>query len=165
MAAPSVVTGTVQAKLFMNTGTSTYTTPDDHADATSAAHFDTTKTDHLVKNCTSFGPVTKSGNPVEYTPYGDGETSSVAGAASLGELSFTITAIESDTVHGQLLTADVGAFIEVGLLKSTGSSGSTKEVIYYARGTVSGSEQTFDTPNELTLTIALAEAPSRFVKA
>ena len=154
MAAPSVVTGTVQAKLYVKTKASAFSTPADFAAAKAAL----ATTANLSNNTTAFGPISKSGNPVEYTPFGEEVTKSIAGAASLSEISFTVTIIESDTLHSSLLVASVGKFIEVGLVKTKGSN----EVMYYARGEVSGSEQTFDTPNELTITIALAESPSRF---
>ena len=152
MAAPSVVTGTVEAKVYATVADAAYTTPTNLTKTKTAV---TTQ----VKNCTSFGPITKSGNPVEFTPFGESTTKTVAGAASLGELSFTCTILESDTLHAALLGATVGKFIQVMCLKASGSN----EAAYYARGTISGSEQTFDTPNELTITIALAEAPVRRV--
>ena len=161
MAAPSVVTGTVQQVLYVKVGTTVFTTPADYAAAIGASGFKVTASDNLAINTTAFGPISKTGNPVEYTPFGESTTRSIAGAASLSELSFTITVVEANTVHSALLAAAIGGFIEIGVIKGKG----TNQVMYYARGEISGSEQTFETPNELTITMALAENSSRFVKA
>ena len=157
MAAPSSPTGTVQHKVFVHLEAAT-ADPKTLAAAKTAVDDDGSDTG-LLKNATSFGPIDLSGNPVSFTPLGSGTTKTVAGAADLGELPIRFVPVESVTLDASLVGAKVGTKIQVGLLKVD----SSKEVMYYARGEISGLNIGFDTPAEAEIRIALAANPVRRV--
>jgi len=108
-------------------------------------------------DCITFGPITATGNPSEWTPYGSGTTKSIAGAASLGEFPVRVVVTESNQLHAAIINASVGAAIEVGLVKSEGSN----KVAYYAYGEIASNENAFETPAEFGFSLALAAKPTR----
>ena len=146
MAAPSSPTGTIQHKAYAKLSNS--------ASVNTVAKVEALTS---LSNCIAFGPISATGNPSEWTPMGEGTTKSIAGAASLGELTVRIVATESNSLHSALLSADVGDKIEAGIVKVSGSD----KVAYYAYGTLASKEITFETPAEFGFTIALAANVSR----
>ena len=114
---------------------------------------------NLLGDVIAFGPITKTGNPSEWTPFGSGTTKSIAGAASLGELTVRFVVSEGDAVQGRIYSASIGDKIEVAGVKNDGVG----MMAYYAYGTLASTEVTFDTPGEYGFSIALADSPKRAV--
>ena len=150
MAAPSSPTGTIQHKIYINYDNTTTNSRNTLTKAKTAVST-------LLGDVVAFGPITKTGNPSEYTPFGESTSKTIAGAASLGEL--TCRVVVTETTHATLLGKSPGDEVEVLAIKKDGSA----EVGYYATGEFLSTETTFDTPGEYGFTIALSEEPSRLV--
>ena len=153
MVAPATVTGAVQARLFVKTATSAFSTPTDLAAAKGASGFNTSQETNLLKNCTAAPEFGRTGNTETYNPIGQTTSSTIPAQADLSEVPFEFAIIEADTLHDALLDSGPATFIELGLEKKVG----TAEVIYYAKGSVSSVSANNETPATATVTVALAE--------
>ena len=161
MAAPNTPTGTIQHIVYAKSGNGS---KDENTYAKLVASGKIINTANKLGDCIAFGPISATGNPSEWTPMGEGTTKSIAGAASLGELTIRVVATEGNTLHNTLLNMAVGAKLEAAVVK-TDSGDTSKDVAYYAYGTLASKETTFETPGEFGFTIALAANVQRSVKA
>ena len=154
MATPLTPTGTVQHAVYV---LMSHVSKDEDTYAKLSATGKLIVAANLLGDVIAFGPITKTGNPSEWTPFGSGTTRSIAGAASLGELTVRFVVSESNAIQGRLYSASIGDKIEVAGVKNDG----TGMMAYYAYGTLASTEVTFDTPGEYGFTIALADSPRR----
>ena len=170
MAAPSRPTGTVQHRLYIkNHKAADLPAP---AANTGWVYNDVVAAGKLIgadvgskppdanwlQSAIAPGPaVEAAGNSVSYTKLGAETTSSIAGAAELGEITIPYVPTESETIDESILDAKIGDNIEFAVLKWVGAGRS----VYYGQGEVSGVSAGFDTPSEHSITIALKFRPVR----
>ena len=171
MAATAKPTSTIQHFVYCKLAAPSVSNPSSSTNLTAVVHSsgtlvtvqsnNLTSSNRLV-NTISAGPVSKTGNPSEYTPYGEATSKTIAGPASLGEFPVRFVVDEDDTLHASLLAASPGAKIELATIKATGlGAAGYKLVAYYMRGTILSQEITFDTPGECGFSIALDREPIR----
>ncbi|MCY4584309.1 MAG: hypothetical protein OXE50_16170, partial [Chloroflexi bacterium] len=110
-------------------------------------------------DCIAFGPLSRTSNLAEYFPFGATVAKTVAGVPSLSEFPVRFVITESDALHAMLLAAPAGVGIQVGIIKTTGND----EAAYVATGSLGGSENTFEDPNEFEFTVALSTDFTRLV--
>lgn len=108
----------------------------------------------------SIGDQEQSGNLIEYTPYGAQTTKSIAGAASLGEFTFSFYLDNSNTLHQTLLDLGAGDDIECAVVTTSGTAAITVD---YIRGEVSSTSKRtpIDSPQVGEVGVALSQAVKR----
>ena len=111
---------------------------------------------NAIQDTIDIGDQEQSGNPLTYTPYGEGTTKSIPGPATLGDFAFGMV-IDYKNAHHLILAALAVGTVVTALIKQE-SDGTTYTVIEGRIGSQSRRTPA-GAPNQRVLTISMSRAP------